>query len=479
MKEEQISDPKLDQLIDGSIHFAHLDRRLILSHYMGAKAAFLLEDEVLMGIWLESATEHSRVGEIYVGKIKSIADGIGAAFVEYAKNEVGFLPLNQIRPEMILNQKNPAKVACEQELLVQVVKAPMNQKDATLTTNLIFSGKYIVLTPYTQGIRFSRKLKKEDKRTLLSLVEKVLDELFGDKDVFLSHYGLIIRTNAVFAGFLPLFYELHELFHEVSSVLSKAPLRPAFTCLRQDAPFYHRILRDQYDLPHMKIVTDEQEIYDELIPRDEWDDGETPDGTEYLTSEEKERFDRFMESVRQKKERLGEGGSEDEGQLQISLWQETSYSLLSRYTIPSGVEKALAKRVWLKSGGFLVIEPTEALTVIDVNSGKASSRKKTPEDFNLRINMEAAVEIARQLRLRNLSGMIIVDFINLEKEESRRHLMHTLRRILRMDPVGANLIDMTTLGLVEITRRKKEPPLREVMHLIRQQQDKEENEAWS
>ena len=135
--------------------------------------------------------------------------------------------------------------------------------------------------------------------------------------------------------------------------------------------------------------------------------------------------------------------------------------MLQRYNIASEFEKALSKRVWLRSGGFLIIEPTEALTVIDVNSGKAASRKKVPEEFNLRINLEAAYEIARQLKLRNLSGIIIVDFINLDREENREELLHELGRLLRKDPIGAALVDMTGLGLVEITRKKTEAPLAE------------------
>ncbi len=445
------------------------DRRLLLTRYLDAKAAFLLENERLCEIRLEADSEKSRIGEIYIGKIKSIADGIDAAFVEYKKGLVGFLPLNQITPDLILNRNHPDKIACEQELLVQVVKDPMHHKDATLTTELLFSGKYMVLTPTRPGMRFSRKLRKDEKSRLLDEMNNVLENLFGERDVFLSRYGLIIRTNAADADFMELFYELHELFHDACRLMTKASTREAFSCLYQDAPFYRRILRDQYDLPHIQIITDSREVYDELQPGQNREEDESVSASlSHLSEEEKQRFADFMQKIEEKQEKTG---FNPEGRLQLTLWEDESFGLLQRYGIASSVEKALSRRVWLKSGGFLIIEPTEALTVVDVNSGKAASKKKVPEEFNLRINLEAAQEIAWQLRLRNLSGMIIVDFINLEVEESKAELMRFLRRELKKDPVGANLIDITALGLVEITRRKKEPPLSEKMKQLRQNKE--------
>ncbi len=451
-----------------------MDRRLVLTHYRGAKAVFLIEDDSLNGIWLETKADHSRIGEIYVGKIKSVADGIGAAFVEYEKGLVGFLPLAQIKPDMILNRDNPDKISPEQELLVQVYKDPMKHKDATLTTDLLFSGKYLILTPVSPGIRFSRKLKREQKKALLAVIDEVLTELFGSSEVFLSRYGLIVRTNAVFAGFMELFYELHELFHNAGQVKSISANRTAFTLLYRDCPFYQRVIRDQYDLPHIRIYTDDAAIKEELEPKQEWDyDTSDPTSIFHLNEEEKNRYAAFMQNFKDRaapESRFGlrsdaandETTEKDEAPAnEIILWNDPSYGLLQRYNIASEFEKALSKRVWLRSGGFLIIEPTEALTVIDVNSGKAASRKKVPEEFNLRINLEAAYEIARQLKLRNLSGIIIVDFINLDREENREELLHELGRLLRKDPIGAALVDMTGLGLVEITRKKTEAPLAE------------------
>nr|MCR5282344.1 ribonuclease E/G [Lachnospiraceae bacterium] len=174
----------------------------------------------------------------------------------------------------------------------------------------------------------------------------------------------------------------------------------------------------------------------------------------------------LMDKMQQKFEQKKDAGTLTE--TSVRLWEDDTIPLKLRYKIGSAMEQALQKKVWLKSGAFLVIEPTEALTVIDVNSGKAQSRRFVPENFHLKINLEAAEEIARQLRLRNLSGMILVDFINMDQEESRQALVHEMRRLLLKDPNGANLVDITALGLVEITRKKTMPPLSEVAKKIRQ-----------
>ena len=148
-------------------------------------------------------------------------------------------------------------------------------------------------------------------------------------------------------------------------------------------------------------------------------------------------------------------------ELPIRLYND-SYPLSALYNLETALDRALGKIVWLKSGGYLVIEPTEAMTVIDVNTGK-NTDKKTPEDVYLKTNLEAASEIAFQLRLRNLSGIIIVDFIDMKEEEHNKELLQMFRQYLNQDPVKTTLVDMTALGLVEVTRKKIKQPLYEQM----------------
>ena len=452
-----------------------MDRTLLLTTYQNAKAAFYLEDDVLLDAFLEDDQTRSHIGEIYVGKIKSLAEGIGAAFVEYEKGTVGFLPLSQIDLRQILNRTDPQKITAEQELLVQVYKDPMKHKDATLTTDLLFSGKYLILTPFSPGIRFSRKLKKDQKKTILEMMDQVLEELFGAKEVFTSRYGCIVRTNAIYCGYYDLFYEMHDLFHNACEIITKARTRTAFSLLYQDAPFYRRILRDQYDLSTLRVITDDPAIQGQLAPKDDYSiDAEFESAMSSLTEQQKAQLLGLMDKMQQKYEQKKSTGTLTE--LSVELWQDDTVPLKLKYKIGSAMEQALQKKVWLKSGAFLVIEPTEALTVIDVNSGKAQSRKFVPENFHLKINLEAAEEIARQLRLRNLSGMILVDFINMDQEESKQALMHEMKRQLLKDPNGANLVDITALGLVEITRKKNMPPLSEVAKKIRQAGDLSQKE---
>ena len=191
-------------------------------------------------------------------------------------------------------------------------------------------------------------------------------------------------------------------------------------------PTYIKNLRDIYDDSYTEIITDQADIYQNLC--------------EY-----------FEQNTSQEHANL-------------RLYDDEQISLSSLYGIPSKLEIALGSRVWLKSGGYLVIEPTEALTVIDVNSGKYESKKGTPADSAYKINMEAAQEIAYQLKLRNLSGIIIVDFINMKKNDNEQ-LMRYLKQLCSKDSVPTDVIDMTSLGLVEITRKKINKTLKEQLSL--------------
>ena len=148
--------------------------------------------------------------------------------------------------------------------------------------------------------------------------------------------------------------------------------------------------------------------------------------------------------------------------LSLRYYNDAMLSLSSLYNVKSSLENALAEKVWLKSGAYLIIQPTEALTVIDVNTGKNVAKKDMQENF-LKVNKEAAIEIAYQLRLRNLSGIIVVDFINLDSKEAEAELMSTFRAALKVDPVPTQLIDITKLGLVEVTRKKVRKALGEVL----------------
>lgn len=216
--------------------------------------------------------------------------------------------------------------------------------------------------------------------------------------------------------------ELAELMRTWQRLSAEAGCRVCYSCLYRALPGYIAAIRDSFGGTLEEIITDVPEYHRELKA--------------YLEMCQKE----------------------DAGRL--TLYEDSLLPLGRLYSLETAFEKALGKNVWLKSGGYLVIEPTEAMTVIDVNTGKYSGRKKM-QDTIYKINMEAADEIGRQLRLRNLSGIIIVDFIDMERDEDRKALLAHLGEVVLKDPVKTTVVDMTALNLVELTRKKVRKPLHE------------------
>ena len=397
-------------------------QKLLLTHYKGRETAFLLEHDRLIQVLLAASSPYS-IGDIYVGRVKNIVKGMDAAFVELAPGSVGFLPFSHFNPKTVLNRPQAEQIRCGDEILVQVSKEPHKTKEATLTTDISFSGRYLVLIPYSQGIHYSKKLDTKTKEHLRTEIAEVALQLFGEMDVFLQHYGLIVRTNAQDAPKQEIAQELHDLFHKAGDVVSVADKRTVFSCLYKEEEFFERVLNNYYLSGQTQVVTDDAKIFERVT-----------------------------------KQSLLHPEPGDS----LRLYEDARISMQSLYGLEEKIKEALSKKVWLKCGGYLIIEPTETMTVIDVNSGKSdkSKNKLSPDEFHHRVNCDAAAEILRQLRLRNLSGIIIVDFLKTTEEYSRT-LLDTLREEARKDPVQTVVVDMTALGLVEITRKKTEASLYE------------------
>ena len=245
--------------------------------------------------------------------------------------------------------------------------------------------------------------------------------------------GIVIRTNSgTLNDFTPILQEWHALNAEFQRIIEVAPYRTVFSCLRKNDKPYLEDLKGYYTGEIDEIVTDSYEVYLEL--------------QEYVTKQ-KEMFGLELPAIRH---------------------YNDAYPMEKLYSIKTHINEALESRVWLKSGGYLVIEPTEALTVIDVNSGKyEASKHMNSDELFFRINMEATEEIARQLRLRNLSGIIVVDFINMETEDKKKQLMERLKKLTANDSVRTSIVDITALGLVEITRKRVNRPLRELLTIVK------------
>lgn len=354
------------------------------------------------------------VGDIYIGKVQSISPNISAAFIDLGGKFLTFLPITDAATAFVLNRKPDGRLKPGDELLVQVTKEPMKTKLAGVTTRLSLPGQYAVLGIKPEGARtgvqVSAKLDAE-KQTYF----RELEELGQISERF----RLIVRTNA---GTLddddPLLEEARALEDTLTHILEIAPSRTCYSCLYRNKPDYVSFVENAYRSEYNEVITDLPEVYDTLLKPCRKAD------------------------------------------IPIRLYEDSLLPLHKLYAVEERLQELTEKKVWLKSGGYLVIEPTEALISVDVNTGKYESGKDKEETF-YRINREAAETIALHLRARNLSGMILVDFINLKSREREAELLAYMRELLKKDPVPARAIDMTALGLMELTRKKVAPSLAE------------------
>lgn len=396
----------------------------LMTRREGKIFSFLLQNKKAVEIHCDEEENASCLGNVYIGKIKNIAKNIQAAFVEIAPGEVCYLPLEDLKEPVYTKKGSSRLPQAGDELLVQINREKIKGKFPSVTTKLSLHGKYAVLTMGKRQTGVSMKLSGEIRERLLSLAGQVLEEEKEPEKQADRNWGFILRTNAGEAMEESLREELLRLKNQWESMLLAAFHRTCFTCLVKQPPVYLNRLSDLYDSAADEFLTDEKDLYEAMKA--------------YLEERQPKDLPK------------------------LSFYQDSLLPMAKLFSLDHQLEQALRERVWLDSGGYLVIQPTEALTVIDVNTGKYEGGKEREKTF-LKINLEAARETARQIRLRNLSGIILVDFINMEKEESNRELLSALDRLLKTDPVHTTLVDMTKLSLVEITRQKKEKPLLESM----------------
>lgn len=383
-----------------------MDEKLIITRHNSCIMTFLLSDGNAKEISIEPENANHILGNIYIGRVQNIVSNIQAAFIEIESGLPCYYSIEDNQTPIYTSKINSPRLVAGDELLVQVSKENVKTKAPTVTCNLSFSGKYLVLTSGKKQIGVSTKLsddKKKELRTWIAPYESM-------------DYGWIIRTNARDASMCDLVEEAKHLIEHYERIIGTAKYRTCFSCLYSAPKRYLMQIRDTYTQYLQTILTDDRVIFQEL--------------------------ESFMKEYQ----------PEDLGKL--SFYEDPLLPMHKLYNLEKSLEEALKERIWLKSGGYLVIQPTEALTSIDINTGKFDGKRKNQEETFLKINLEAAREIARQLRLRNISGIIIVDFINLKLSESRQILMDTFHRFLEQDPIKTVLIDMTALDLVEVTRKK-------------------------
>lgn len=371
-------------------------------------AAF--DEKRMTQIQVEAVSKSSILGNIYIGRVENIATNIQAAFVNIAKGVSCFLPLEEAK-NAVFTKKNGKKDLCiGDELLVEVTREKQKNKPASVSANLNFSGKYLILTTGNHLLGISKKLHATERERLQALL----------KDQITDTFGIVVRTAAKDASDEEILKELEMLTKQCHACLQGAMHRTAFTRLREAPPFYLQFLKNRNLTEVQKITTDIPSVHEVLL--------------------------QHLQDTKEAEK--------------LHLYTDTQVSLFALYSLTHELERALHRQVWLPSGAYLVIDPTEALTVIDVNSGK-NIKKKSREELVFSVNVEAAHEIARQLILRNISGICIIDFIDMKEKEHREELMHILRMDLKKDKVPATLVDITRLGLVELTRKKVQKSLKE------------------
>ena len=391
-------------------------KQFVFTEWNKKKLGILFEDGKAMEIRCYEAD--SILGNVYRARVSNLSPNINAAFVDIKKGESCYLSMDDYHGE---------KLKVGDLVTVQVVRDKIKTKRYAVTTDISLQGDYAVTTlfaPVGVSSKITDSARKKELKTLMQnlliaeqdaqfyLAEGNVAEIERIKKLTL---GGIIRTQAEHAEDAAITREIEGQARLLYSIMKKSEYATQYTCLYHTEVEYIKDIRRMHALQDVEIVTDIPEVT-EAIPK-------------------------------------------------LPLYTD-EYTLTLRYSLASLLEKTLSKRAYLKSGAYLVIEPTEAMTVIDVNSGK-SIKGKNAEDQFLKINIEAAKEIARQLRLRNISGIVMIDFINMKEESHNHELMKNLAEYVRTNPVRTTVVDMTKLGLVELTRQKGKRALHEVFSEIK------------
>ena len=358
------------------------------------------------------ATGTQQVSDIFLGLVENVIPGIDAAFVNIGDAERnGFIHVTDLGPLRL--KKNAAAItellAPDQKALVQVMKEPTGNKGPRLTGNITLPGRYLVLMPYGKGVKLSRRVRDENERSRLRALAILIKP---------PGMGLLVRTEAEGKAEEAIMEDLELLQKQWESIQEQASYSPPPALLNRDDDFIQKVLRDMYSADVNTIVTDSQAGMKRVKQHlSNWSGGRSPQGV-------------FVDYHREPQ------------------------PILEYFRVNAAIREALKPRVELPSGGYIIIEPTEALTVIDVNSG-SFTRSAMARETVLWTNREAATEIARQLRLRNIGGVIVVDFIDMDTNPDRLKLLEHFNNALRGDKARPQIAQLSELGLVELTRKRQ------------------------
>lgn len=393
--------------------------KIIITKYKNSILTCMTDGRRILQINLDPVDGQHILGNVYVGKVKNIVKNIKAAFVEIADGIMCYLSLDKYPAPVFVKHGNSDEIRVGDEILVQVSRESLKTKAPTVTTGISLTGRYLVLTGQDCTAAVSKKIEDSAKRKKL---KKLAEALCTDE------YGVILRTNASEAEEESLYQEAEALAATYQEILHKGRYSSCFSCVYEAMPAFLGTVRDSYEGQVEEFITDDKLLFQSL--------------NTYLRQFQKEDCGKLV------------------------FHDNDEISLDAKYNIKAGIDTCLREKVWLKSGGSIIIQPTEALTVIDVNTEKAIKGKFSIQELFYRVNLEAAEEIAYQLRLRNITGIVMIDFIDMDDVNNRKSLMQSLAEFVKADPIKTTVVDMTALNLVELTRKKVRKPVLEQLRDI-------------
>lgn len=388
----------------------------------------IMEDGLLAEFLIERKEERTIAGNIYKGKLMRVLPGMQAAFVDIGLEKAAFLHASDFstasdtvpliasagddiefddapRPSPHRRLPLEKQVSRGQEILVQVAKDPLGTKGARITSHVSLPGRYMVFMPNTKHIGISRRIEDEDERKRL---KEIAQSIITDEG------GFILRTASEGRSKREIQRDLRFLTKLWQRIQKKAESAAAPALIHQDLDLITRTIRDYFAAETDRVVVDSVKDYRRIV-----------DFVRQFMPRLKSKIEHYVEKE----------------------------PIFEKHGIEEKIEKALERKVWLRSGGYIIIERTEALTAVDVNTGRFVG-KRNQEETILKTNLEAAQEIVRQLRLRNVGGIIILDFIDMEKELNRKKVYEALKEALKGDKARTNILKISELGLVEMTRQR-------------------------
>ncbi|MEG2246688.1 MAG: Rne/Rng family ribonuclease [Peptostreptococcaceae bacterium] len=368
-------------------------KSIVIESLVTSQKVAVLEDSKLSELLIEDNLNCKTVSNIYRGVVKKALKGIEAYFVDIGTEKLGYLSM-----------KSNESIKCGQDILVQVNKEAIGTKGAKLNTEISFAGRHLVYIPSNNRLTMSNKIKSEKERFRIKKIVQDIDEEFTG----------IIRTEAVGCSKEEIEKDIADLKAKYNYVLKEFKLGMGPKLLYKDLDFASKYVKDNVNDNVDKIVVNNNDKYEELKA--------------ILSIVNKEYKDKLV--------------------------LENNKDVFDLHSVQTQIDKCLSRKVWLKSGGYLIIDKTEALTVIDVNTGKFTGNSNLDETV-YKTNLEAAVEVARLLRIRDMAGIIIVDFIDMQKNEYKKNLLEILNKETLKDKRKINVMGMTKLGLVEIARRRE------------------------